>query len=130
LEEGEFLFREGEESTEVFIVESGNLRVLKGDGDRQILLRTVGAGAMIGEIAFLTQSTRTASIVAAERTTLVALDLRQFRTYLERQPVWLRAMIDSLVRNVLDSDRAISTAAEAHVNERLQETFAAAEKNP
>jgi len=116
----EVLFREGDSGTEVYIVESGSLRILKQKGDEQVELNIAERGEIIGELAFLGRTVRSATVVAAEETHLIELGLHQFRSYLDNQPNWLRAMIDSLIGRVLSSDKVVATnQVPAKVAERV-----------
>jgi SulP family sulfate permease len=55
-------------SEEMYFIESGQATVdLKGPGDTHIRLKTLGPGAIVGEIAFYLGVTRTASVVARSR---------------------------------------------------------------
>jgi CRP-like cAMP-binding protein len=72
---------------------------------------------MVGEMAFLNQATRAATLTAMEPTELATLDLESFREYLDGQPAWLRTMLESLTghlretsRNLVDTTNAQRTA--------------------
>jgi SulP family sulfate permease len=62
---GETLIAQGEDPDDVFVLESGRLRVelLTAEG-KGMRLRTLRPGVMVGEIAFYTGSVRTADVVA------------------------------------------------------------------
>ncbi len=55
-------------SEEMYFIESGQATVeLRGAGDARIRLKTLGPGAIVGEIAFYLGGTRTASVVARSK---------------------------------------------------------------
>ncbi len=55
-------------SEEMYFIESGQATVeLRGPGDTRIRLKTLGPGAIVGEIAFYLGGTRTASVVARSK---------------------------------------------------------------
>ena len=61
---GEYLFREGEESADLYFIKAGRFLVsLKRDGDT-ILIATLEAGSFFGEMALLTGEGRSASVCA------------------------------------------------------------------
>jgi SulP family sulfate permease len=67
--EGEPLISQGEASDDIFYVERGAVTVqLVLPGGRTVRIRTMGAGAVIGEIAFYMRLPRSATVVAAEET--------------------------------------------------------------
>jgi SulP family sulfate permease len=63
------MIEQGSPSEEMYFIESGQATVdLKGPGDTHIRLKTLGPGAIVGEIAFyLGAGTRTASVVARSK---------------------------------------------------------------
>jgi CRP-like cAMP-binding protein len=82
LPKGKVLIREGERGREFFVLLEGTAEVLKGK--RKI--RDMGSGDFFGEIALISDTPRTATVIA--RTPLRALVItdRAFRTLLEQQP--------------------------------------------
>ncbi|MBE2271041.1 MAG: cyclic nucleotide-binding domain-containing protein, partial [Anaerolinea sp.] len=74
LEDGEFLFREGDVGDSMYIVGSGEVRVCATAEDgSQIAINEHKAGMCIGEIALLTGQPRTASVYAHGRADVVQL---------------------------------------------------------
>jgi SulP family sulfate permease len=62
------MIEQGSPSEEMYFIESGQATVdLKGGGDTHIRLKTLGPGAIVGEIAFYLGGTRTASVVARSK---------------------------------------------------------------
>jgi len=100
---GEKLFREGELGTEVFIVRSGLLRITRREGDVDVELGVAEPGEMVGELEFVDQTPRAATLTAVERTELAALDLESVRLFLERQPAWLRLMLQTLTEHLRET---------------------------
>ena len=107
---GEVLFHEGEEGTELYVVESGRLRLVKREGDQEVEVATVGEKALVGEMAFLGDARRSVTVEAAIDTVLVEVDIDHARQYLERQPEWLRAMIESLIAKLREMNEALAGA--------------------
>jgi DNA-binding response OmpR family regulator len=99
------LFREGDAGSELYVVQRGRLRVLKGD----VEVATIGEQELVGELAFFGDERRTATVVAAEESEVVEIDMADARGYLERQPVWMRVMLETLVKRVLEQDARVAT---------------------
>lgn len=65
LKKGELLVKQGERSTDLFYLEQGKLGIFITISDtRKKFLSHIGSGNIIGEIAFYSHSTRSASIIA------------------------------------------------------------------
>jgi SulP family sulfate permease len=66
---GESLVHQGDASDDIFFIESGRVNVLLGlDGGNPVRLRSMGAGTVVGEVAYYLGVSRSASVVAAEPT--------------------------------------------------------------
>ena len=74
---GEFLVRQGEASTSMFLIIDGAVDVLsdtRGRGEHVVCHETLGPGALFGESSMLRTAPSPASYVARERTVLLELD--------------------------------------------------------
>jgi SulP family sulfate permease len=76
---GGVLVRQGETSADVFLLESGRLRVeLETAGGDRLRLRSIRPGTMVGEVTHYTESPRTASVVAEVDSVIRRLDPSAF----------------------------------------------------
>ncbi len=74
---GDVVVRQGDESDALYFIESGRVDVLlHGDGPDVLRLRSMTAGAIIGEVGFYLKKARTASIVVTEAGVLQRLSLK------------------------------------------------------
>jgi len=83
-EKGEIIFEEGDIGHGIFIVVSGKVRV---DPSREILkdaLLEFGPGEMLGELTLFEEAPRFATVVAIERTVMVALLQAELSSLLTR----------------------------------------------
>ena len=96
----EWLFRAGEPADRLYIVLSGRLRVLSAD-DR--ILREVGAGTALGELALLTGSPRSASVRAVRDSRLLELDAERFLALLESEAEVAAGVARELARQLQES---------------------------
>jgi CRP-like cAMP-binding protein len=104
---GDVLFREGDPGTEIYIVRSGRLRITRHDGRGEVELGIADAGKMVGEMAFIDQSARGATLTAIERTDLAVLDLESVRAALDAQPPWMRLMMQSLIGHLRETSAKV-----------------------
>ncbi|HTR72371.1 MAG TPA: DHA2 family efflux MFS transporter permease subunit, partial [Solirubrobacteraceae bacterium] len=83
---GEWLFREGEEADAVYVVRVGQLEVLQSGEDGEEQINTLGKGAVVGELALLNDSARSASIRALRDTELLRVEKGPFQALLQSRP--------------------------------------------
>jgi len=76
---GEYVFKQGDDASSFFIVESGSLDVIVNDK----YVRTIKRGDGFGELALLYNSRRSASIKAKERCFIWGIDRHTFRNAVE-----------------------------------------------
>ncbi len=82
LEAGTWLFRTGDIADAVYVVRAGRLEVVSDDE----VVRELGPGSVVGELALLTGGTRSASIRARRDTILRAVSRADFDEAMARDP--------------------------------------------
>ena len=97
LKPDEFLIREGEESANMYYIKSGTLAVYKLKGSAEKQIGTLYAGELVGEMSFLDHEPRSASVRAIQESELVVVPVDKFQKYLDEQPVWFKALIETLL---------------------------------
>ncbi len=87
LQRGEFLFVEGDKGSFMGFVVRGLLEVLKrADTGDNIVIARLTKGSSIGEMALIDKSTRSATVVAKQPTTMVTLTEKGFDILAEKSP--------------------------------------------
>lgn len=105
---GDTIFNQGEESDSLYFIESGRVDVLLRDEAGHVLrLRSMTAGAVIGEVGFYLGKARSASIVVTEAGVLQRLSHDALRQMEETAPQTASA-IHVLIASML-SDRLSTT---------------------
>jgi EmrB/QacA subfamily drug resistance transporter len=108
---GEWLFRQGDPADGVYVVRVGHLEVVQ-DGPEQQALNTLTRGAVLGELALLSGSERSASIRALRDTELVRIDKAHFDALLRSEPE-LALSLTRVLSTQLQASRAIPVAHRA-----------------
>ncbi|HET6446215.1 MAG TPA: cyclic nucleotide-binding domain-containing protein, partial [candidate division Zixibacteria bacterium] len=70
---GEELFAEGSAGDRAYIIETGELEIVKASGTRNVLLAVRGSGDVIGEMSLVDNSPRMATVKAHTDTTLISI---------------------------------------------------------
>ncbi|MBN1577064.1 MAG: cyclic nucleotide-binding domain-containing protein [Chitinispirillaceae bacterium] len=100
---GTLMFIEGESSTEMFIIRSGCVRVLKQEGENTVELARLGPGSVLGELSLLDHRPRSATAQVLEDTTVTVIDEELFARTLQSIPDWLGNMIRLVVKRLRDT---------------------------
>lgn len=98
LVQGEVLFREGDHGHEAYIVESGEIAVTSGDGARHFA--DLGSGALLGEMAILDDSPRTATATALSDCRLTVVTRDQIIERLASADPILRLLLSVVVKRL------------------------------
>jgi len=89
---GDVVFRQGDQGDRLFVVKSGVLEVVAAptDGSEPIVVAYLGKGEVIGELALLTGSPRSATIRCPEHAKLFAVDKAVFFDLMDVLPAFAR----------------------------------------
>jgi CRP-like cAMP-binding protein len=89
---GEEVFRQGDEGDRLFIVKTGVLEILAtpADGAEQLPVAYLGTGEVLGELALLTGSPRSATARSPEHAELFTLEKPVFLDLMETLPAFSR----------------------------------------
>jgi CRP/FNR family cyclic AMP-dependent transcriptional regulator len=82
LEAGQPLFKKGDQGDCLYIVKTGAVRLSNGNS----VYETVGAGGMLGEMALIDAAPRSASAVAMEASTVIAVSQARFLRMVQQTP--------------------------------------------
>lgn len=80
------LIREGEPGRGLYVMLQGSVDVWKRAGDEKVLLATLGASEVFGEMSLLNDAPATATVTTAERSTVLFLAREYVERLMERVP--------------------------------------------
>ena len=84
--DGDVLFREGEVADAGYVVQEGAFTLASGNARIGITPMAVGPGALIGELALLTETVRPATATATEPSSVIRIPRKLFLKMLEGYP--------------------------------------------
>jgi EAL domain-containing protein (putative c-di-GMP-specific phosphodiesterase class I) len=98
LVDGQVLYSEGDAPTTADLIESGELAVTTHREHRLIKLAHQGPGDLLGEMAVIDDSPRTATAVALTECVLLAIDKRQIADRLQQTDPIVRALLEGQLK--------------------------------
>ena len=103
LKAGEFVFREDDPPTSAFLIDSGRIQVLTTQDDAEVVLGELGPGDLLGEMAMIDDSPRTATAVALEDSVLVTIDQASISERVDAADPLVRALLNGLMQRYRSS---------------------------
>lgn len=116
IEKGKVLIKEGDTTTQAYLLQSGRVGVFTEIEGRKIELAVLEAGEIIGESALISDSVRSASVEALEDCNLILISRAEFEERLDNSDRAIRAVVKMLSHRVLDSNQSIATKIAALEN--------------
>lgn len=104
---GELIFRQDEAGDAAYAIQTGRVEILVGRGEREVMVAELSAGDVLGELALLDGSPRSASARAVTDVTLFRIDQGEF---------------DFLRRNMRPAAYKIIRSISSALCERLRDT--------
>src|SRR5580704_1363376 len=104
---GEVLFREGESGEEMFVIQSGSVRVTKCVAGHERPLATLGRGEFIGEMAILNEKPRTATATVVEDAKLLVIGAKTLEMMISKNSEIALRLIKKLARRLDSADELV-----------------------
>ena len=95
---GEELFAEGSHGERAYIIQEGELEIVKASSSREVLLAVRSSGEVIGEMALLEDRPRMASVRARTKTRMLAIHRDQLQDLLSTSPSAAVAMFYTVLK--------------------------------
>jgi len=102
---GECIVREGDIGVGIYLIASGEVKVLKSMKGRQVEIAALSAGSFFGELTLLKEKPRTATVVAIEPTELYCLFRPEFLALLHQNPSICGKFLPAFLTAIMDRIR-------------------------
>jgi CRP-like cAMP-binding protein len=110
---GQYVFREGERDSSLFVVVDGEVEVVRDlDGQHSKRLRRLGSYAYFGEMALINDLVHTASVRALGPVRLLRLEGFNLRQELAKHPFLAVELLQVLSRRMVDTERRLMRVLE------------------
>jgi CRP-like cAMP-binding protein len=97
---GDIIVSEGIVSNNAYIVFEGKVNISKKVDKKSILINTLSKGEVFGEMGLISQSVRSASVVAVGNVTIGVIEREQFEAIVSKLPDDVRAIVKALVERL------------------------------
>lgn len=131
--QGDTIFSEGEQGSDMFIVQQGRVVVSKHVGSTEVVLATLERGDFFGEMSLLESVPRSATCRALAPTKVVVIRTGELLLKIRRDPTFAFEMLQHMSRRIryldeqlvklVSSEDVSHTAKEALTNARASAEF-------
>jgi CRP/FNR family cyclic AMP-dependent transcriptional regulator len=106
---GDYLFKQGDVADALYVLKSGRIAIELNNSktNKTVRVKEILAQEMLGEMSFVDRSARSASAVALEHCEVIKLELGDFKEYLDKQSIWVRLIINTIVQRLRESNEKI-----------------------
>jgi len=120
----DFIFHEGDLGNEMFIIQSGKVKITKQlkDGVEKTLV-ILGPGDFFGEMAVIDKDVRSANAVAIEPSRLIALDEEVFEMHMQTNPKIVKKILKNLTSRLRESNQQIANLMIKDANRLVANTI-------
>jgi EAL domain-containing protein (putative c-di-GMP-specific phosphodiesterase class I) len=116
LRAGDALFREGDPPTTAFLIESGEIEVTMLRAGERVTLSRLGPGDLLGEMAVIDESPRTATALALTDCLLFPIDRAQIGERLATTDPIIRSLLEGQLKRYRGALRALQGGARDYVD--------------
>ncbi len=121
---GTYICREGEPGTTLFVLGDGQAEILvHAADDQEILVDVIGENTYFGEMAFLGETTRMASIRTRTACQVFEIDQSDFMSIARANPNLLRTLLRQIIGHLRKNDQAVINELNVK-NAALQKSYA------
>jgi len=119
-ENGNYIFLEDSQGEQCFFVLEGSVKVtrLSKDG-REVILAMLNEGDFFGEMSLLDGESRSANVIALEKTKVLTLDRNDFIAVVNDYPQIAVQLLKELARRLRKSDRQIASLSLSDAEKRI-----------
>ncbi|HEY3055412.1 MAG TPA: DUF1003 domain-containing protein [Thermoanaerobaculia bacterium] len=120
-EEGEVIFRQGDEGSSLFIIEEGAVEISYGEGKSRVLLAHLFPGQYFGELSVFDGAPRSATATTTRRSRMVRLDRDDLVDFVNKNPAAALRIIAEMSERLRQTNELMSRQVSRNVLEEEEE---------
>lgn len=113
LDRGAFLLKRGDPGGDLYVVLEGTLEVVDTRRTPEVIVATIEAGAIVGELAFVDDSPRSADVRATTSVRVLRWGRQDMRLLLQRHPELASRFFETIARHAARRLRAVNSVVSA-----------------
>ncbi len=103
-EKGDVIFNEQDEKEEMYLIASGEIKIVKTIGDVDVNIAYLSSGDFFGEMSLITGSRRVASAIAFTDCNLHVMDKETFMSNITNNRDFVNRILVTLARRLEETD--------------------------
>ncbi len=103
-EKGDVIFNEQDEKEEMYLIDSGEIKIVKTIGDVDVNIAYLSSGDFFGEMTLITGSRRVASAIAFTDCNLHSMDKEAFMSNIANNKDFVNRILITLARRLEETD--------------------------
>ncbi len=107
IEKDTYLMREGEESNNMYWLQTGTMVVTRRRNTEEVILGHIYSGELVGELSFLDQEVRSASVKALSECELIEIPHEMYNKIFDGQPKWFQILVKTLCERLRKANARI-----------------------
>lgn len=112
-EDGEVIVHQGDDGDCMFVVQDGEVEIVREEGGQEIHVGSAGRNEVLGEMAIFERQPRSATIKAKGRARVLTLDKRNFLRRINEDPSLAFRMIETMSHRVRElNDQVVALQAQ------------------
>lgn len=105
--DGSIIFEENSIGKEMYIILSGNVKIIKKKGDVETVIATLGEGDFFGEMSLFDNYPRSATVKAEGNVSLLEINQKNFLKKISKDPSLAFRMLEKMSHRIRKTDDKI-----------------------
>jgi CRP/FNR family cyclic AMP-dependent transcriptional regulator len=117
---GSFIFKENADGERCFFVAEGSVKVTRSSKDgKEVILSMLNKGDFFGEMALIDGKSRSANVIATEKTKVLTLNREDFLSVLHNYPKIAIQLLKEMANRLRESDSQIASLTLSDAEKRI-----------
>jgi uncharacterized membrane protein len=119
---GQIVFEYGDPGDSLYVICAGQAEVFVEDATgRRVVLEAAGPGEVLGELSFLDNRSRSATVVATSEVKALRMDRPRLEHFLQQHPHATMALLTAVARRLRQTTELLRRTASRNVNEEQED---------